>query len=124
MSSADQIALFEAMAEQQAKQTKLLASGLNLSQIPDNDPTEVLSKQSAYEWKLRKSYLAERLRASEVIFSSKVFDKVTLLAPIYEFNINSPIPNASDFNMAISGLETLLGKDDVIRVQLLDRITI
>lgn len=118
MSSADQIALFEAMAEQQAKQTKLLASGLNLSQIPDNDPTEVLSKQSAYEWKLRKSYLAERLRASEVIFSEQSFRKsYALLAPIYEFNVNSAIPNASDFNMAISGLETLLGKDDAIRVQ-------
>lgn len=118
LSSVDQIALFEQIAQQQANQTKLLAEALDPTKLPLRDPTEVLSKQAAYEWKLRKSYLAERLRASEVIFTEQSFrQSYALLAPIYEFNQSSPIPNASDLNTAINGLERLLGVEDAIRVQ-------
>ena len=118
LSSVNQIALFEQMAEQQANQTKLLAEGLDPAKLPISDPTEVLSKQAAHEWKLRKSYLAQRLRASDVTFTEQSFrQSYALLAPIYEFNESSPIPNASDVNTAINGLERLLGVEDAIRVQ-------
>ena len=118
LSSEDQIALFESMAEQQATQSRLLAQGFNPAQLPLSDPTEVLSKQAAYEWKLRKSFLAQQLRASEVTFTEKSFrQSYALLAPIYEFNQSSPIPNASDVNTAINGLERLLGVEDAIRIQ-------
>ena len=118
LSSVDQIALFEQMAQQQANQAKLLAEGLDPAKLPLSDPTEVLSKQAAYEWKLRKSFLAQQLRASEVSFTEQSFrQSYALLAPIYEFNQSSPIPNASDVNTAINGLERLLGVEDAIRVQ-------
>lgn len=118
LSSEDQIALFEAMAEQQANQAKLLAEGLDPAKLPPSDPTAVLSKQAAYEWKLRKSFLAQQLRASEVSFTEQSFrQSYALLAPIYEFNQSLPIPNASDVNTAINGLEKLLGVEDAIRIQ-------
>ena len=118
LSSVDQIALFEQMTEQQANQAKLLAKGLDPAKLPLSDPTEVLSKQAAYEWKLRKSFLAQQLRASEVTFTEQSFrQSYALLAPIYEFNESSPIPNASDVNTAINGLERLLGVEDAIRIQ-------
>jgi len=118
LSSEDQIALFEKMTEQQANQAKLLAEGLDPAKLPPSDPTEVLSKQAAYEWKLRKSFLAQQLRASEVSFTEQSFrQSYALLAPIYEFNQSSPILNGSDVNTAINGLERLLGVEDAIRVQ-------
>jgi hypothetical protein len=118
LSSVDQIALFEQMAQQQANQAKLLAEGLDPAKLPLSDPTEVLSKQAAYEWKLRKSFLAQQLRASEVTFTEQSFrDSFALLAPIYDFNESLPIPNASDINNAINGLEKLLGVENTIRVQ-------
>ena len=116
--STDQIVLFEQLTKQQANHQKLLAEGLDPAKLPISDPTEVLSKQAAYEWKLRKSYLAEKLRASEVNFTEQSFrESYALLAPIYEFNTNSSIPNTIDFNTAINGLERLLGVENAIRVQ-------
>jgi hypothetical protein len=122
LSSADQISLFEQMAKQQAVRLDLLRQGqdpqLTELLLVTGDPSQILSAPAALEWKLRQSYLAQRLRDSGVSFTEATFrTSYKLLAPIYDLNATAMLLSGSDLRDAINALEELLGKDDAIRVQ-------
>ena len=120
LSSAEQIALVEQMAKQQAKQQSLWSQGLSPADLPleNSDPSQILSTKAAFEWKLRQSFLAQKMRDSGASFNEQSFrDSYRLLAPIYDFDATATLPSGSDIRQAANGLETLLGADDAIRVQ-------
>ena len=123
LSSADQIAIFEQIVKRQVTQAELMRKGLVPAQLSDlsfsmGDPSDILAADAAFEWKLRKSYLAQRLRNSGVSFDEQTFrDSYKLLAPIYDIDPDAVTPNYSDLSSAFNGLETLLGEDDANRVQ-------
>lgn len=120
LSSAEQIALVEQMAKQQAKQQLLLSQGLTPADLPieNSDPSQILSPKAAFEWRLRQSFLAQKMRDSGASFNEQSFrDSYRLLAPIYDFNSTASVPSGSDIRRAANDLETLLGADDAIRVQ-------
>lgn len=122
LSSAAQITLFEQIAKQQAKRLALLTQGQDaqLTDLPlaTGDPSQILSAPAAFEWKLRQSYLAQRLRDSGVSFTEQSFrTSYKLLAPIYDLNATAMLPSGSDLRDASKALQALLGTDDAIRVQ-------
>ena len=123
LSSTEQIAVFEQILKRQVTQAEMMRNGFNLKQRGDllfslGDPSDILPSDAAFEWKLRKSYLAQRLRNSGVSFDEQTFrDSYKLLAPIHDLNTSNILPNGSDLSIAFTGLDTLLGEDNANRVK-------
>lgn len=123
LSSDEQIALFEQSTKQQVSQAALFSQGIAVEQLEElslimQNPSDVLSTGSTYEWNLRYSYLADRLRDSGVSFTEQSFrDSYTILAPIYGFTPGELPPTGMQISHASDALAEELGTNDAIRIQ-------
>jgi hypothetical protein len=94
------------------------------SQFPTHSPkmamiTEGLSPESAFEWKVRYSFFADRLRKSQYDFTEQSFrDTYTLLAPIYDVGLKDSLPSGLQISRSIDALEELLGAEAAVRIQI------
>ena len=123
LSSDEQIALFEQSIKQQLSQAALFSQGIAVEQLEElspimHDPSDVLSTDSTFEWNLRYSYLADRLRNSGVSFTEKSFrNSYTILAPIYGFTPEELPPTGMQISHASDALAEEVGTNDAIRIQ-------
>jgi hypothetical protein len=123
LSSDEQIALFEQSIKQQLSQAALFSQGIAFEQLEElspimHDPSDFLSADSTFEWNLRYSYLADRLRDSGVSFTEQSFrDSYTILAPIYEFTPGELPPTGMQITHASDALAEEVGTYDAIRIQ-------